>query len=186
MRRHADPPKFSALLNRYSRMVAAKLELGVPPTVRAARLTAATGIALSAHHAAEAAVQYSGSVDLSVAAAASGEFPVASFAIDGLAKFGISAAWFSSYSGSGTRQVGFGTTGAVNQYLSPGPRGEQIAFSYGGSGAAQPDMVSPGEIIGSTLPWFAPAINPANPNKALVQGNNYAGYDPGNNWHNPA
>ena len=115
-------------------------------------------------------------------------FANATFSIDGLANFGVSAARFSAYYLYGLRQVGFGTTGTVNSTGVPGPNGEEIVFAPGAGGDNQPDRLAEGATIDANSPWFAPAVNAGNGNKALIQANNYFPYSAfsGNNWPNPA
>lgn len=181
----AKKPSFSDQLRGYSRMVSAKLEVNR----QAAAVTAAAGATLSAHHAAEAAIVYSGPVSMTTAAVYSNfARQVTTFSMDGLANFGISAAQFPTYYLYGLRAVAFGTTGAVNSTGAPGPKGEEIVFAPGQGGQNQPDRLGAGATIDANSPWFAPAINPGNGNKLLAAANNYAPYSAvgGSNWPNPA
>ncbi len=186
MQRTPGNPTFSDRLQSYSRMVTTKLDAGRQKAVQATALTAAASATLSAHQAAEAAIVYSGPVNLTAAVYSDFSFQNASFSIDGLANFGISAARFSAYYLYGLRQVGFGTTGSVNNTGVPGPNGEEIVFAPGGGGQNQPDKLGAGTTIDSNSPWFAPAINAGNGNKALIEANNYGSAAAGNNWPNPA
>lgn len=184
----ANKLTFSDRLRGYSRRVSAKLEVNRRAAGKTAAVTAAAGAALSAHQAAEAAIVYSGPVDLTASTYTNFGRQVTTFSMDGLANFGISAAQFPTYYLSGLRAVAFGTTGAVNSTGVPGLKGEQIVFAPGGGGQNQPDRLGAGATIDSNSPWFAPAVDPGNGNKILIAANNYAPYSAvgGNNWENPA
>lgn len=184
----AKRPTFSERLRRYSRTVSTKLQLNRQTAGKAAAVTAAAGATMSAHQAAEAAIVYSGPVNLAAAAYYDFARQTATFSIDGLANFGISAAQFPSYYLSGLRAVAFGTTGSVNSTGAAGAKGEEIVFAPGEGGQNQPDRLGAGATIDGNSPWFAPAINPGNGNKLLIAANNYSPYSAvgGNNWPNPA
>ncbi len=179
---------FAGRLRNYSRMVSEKLDLNRQSAAKVVGMSAAACAALSAHQSAEAAIRYSGPLNLNAAVYTNFSFQNASFNIDGLANFGISAARFSAYYLYGLQQVGFGTTGTVNNTNAAGPNGEEIVFAPGPNGDNQPDRLGAGTTIDSNSPWFAPAINAGNINKAVIQANNYAPYSyfSGNNWPNPA
>lgn len=188
MRATAKKSTFSDRLRGYSRAVSSKLNVNRQTAGKAAAVTAAAGAALSAHQAAEAAIVYSGPVNLTAATYTNFGRQVSTFSIDGLANFGISAAQFPTYYLYGLRAVAFGTTGSVNSTGAPGAKGEEIVFAPGAGGQNQPDRLGAGATIDSNSPWFAPAINPGNGNKILIAANNYAPYSAagGNNWVNPA
>ena len=196
MKPHTTHANFANRLRNYGRMVSVKLESKHQTAGKLLGLSAAACAALSAHQAAEAAIKYSGPVNVGVGASFTWDLPKTSFSIDGLANFAVSAAWFPYYF-FGLRFVAFGTTGSApsnnnTTHLNvPGANGEQVIYAPGalvsGVPVNQPDKITLGQTIDTSAPWFAPAINGGGHNyKQLAQGNNYTPNASGALWLNPA